>query len=306
MSWHVLVATVDDLTELAIAQLRDGQGEEKHRYSLDVQTDAVRGDRAWLTRSYRSKGIFGGGSSEWIPLDPAFARDLLARWPVSPKTGGRAPQTVRALLRVLAGEKAVDAAEAEAKARTQRLGCAESAARRAWPDEDLVAAWLWAKREELGGRSAREAAVESKEGLAQVMALLAPHVDAAEPWVPSVRQAVTEFVTTFVGSRTAAPLGLPAPRTALVDAAVDRLTAIARPVVAIGLGRARQYAPGMIHGYLGETYELHRACWHLDERFGWPVPRKHTNDADGREIDGFTQRLRDIVAAEVLTETLAV
>ena len=145
---------------------------------------------------------------------------------------------------------------------------------------------------------------ESAAGLERVLALLGPHLDAAEPWAPRVRMVVTDFISDFIDARTAAPPKRWGPNSETVERLLDELTEHARPAVAEGLVLARPMAPAEIRGELGSLQELSHACWQLDARLGWPKAAQPLGGPDQRRIAAFFQRLRDVVAVELLTETV--
>lgn len=299
--WHTTLANIEDLEQLAAAQLQTRSGDATLRYSLEFTNSTAQGPLAALKRTYRRPPSLGGGRvREEIRLTAEFAARLREVWPISARTGRRAPQTTRSLLRLLAARGPVAQDETEAGARERRWASLRAAVARAWPTgaptsviKDLHAF--------LGGRMPMHEAIESDEGLACVLAFFALRVDAAQPWAPRVRELAGEFVESFVASRLEVQPGRSAPDVATVEVAVDMLTEHARAAVGEGLPKTRQQGSRQLYVELGSTAELMAACLQLDAFFGWPTPKQLQNTEDVPQLAELLHRLRDVVAAEVLT-----
>ena len=300
--WHTTLADVEDLRLLAAAQARTRSGDQKLRYSLEIAESTAHRQAPALTRTYRRPQSLGGGRiKEEIRLTADFAAQLREVWPVSARSGRRAPQTTRSLLRLLAVPRPVSHHEAESSARERRWESLRAAVARAWPTgaptsviKDLHAF--------LGGCMPMHAAVESDEGLACVLSFFARHVDASHPWNLRVRELAAEFVEWFVALRLEALRERSAPDAAAVEAAVDMLTEHAQAAVGEGLPRARHQGARELIVELGSTAGIMGVCLQMDAFFGWPTPSGLQNTADLPRIAELLHQLQDVIAAEVLTQ----
>lgn len=299
--WHTTLANVEDLKELAAAQLQAKNRDEKLRYSLEISSAPAHGAVASLTRHYRRPQSLGGGRvKEEIRLTPDFAARLHEVWPVSARAGRRAPQTTRSLLRLLAAPGPVSHDEAESRARQRRWESLRAAVARAWPTGAPPSA-IKGLHAFLGGRMPMHAAIESDEGLACVLSFFAPHVDAAHHWDLRVRELAAEFVERFVALRLKAQRGRSAPDPAAVEVAVGMLAEHAQTAVGDGLRRARHQGEREIIVELGSTAGIMEVCLQMDAFFGWPTPTQLQNAEDLPRISELLHQLRDVIAAEVLT-----
>ena len=243
---HTMIATAEDLYRWAVDQLVAQDGSAHYRYSLSCTPDdgTARGDGTnFLRRTYRSEGSRGATREQRVPLGSSFADELRRVWPRSVTTNVCPPQTVQRLLARVTGPHAVAHAKAEAwcepEDRKARLDDLYAVAKRIWSPGAAPKCWDTKPQEGLGGRSFATVAADSAEGLEEALDVLAPLLDAAEPWAEQIGPIYAEFVTRVVASwqaRVPKPFTLPP---SLAPDAAATLVERTRPHVAeqIWLGR---------------------------------------------------------------------
>ena len=172
-----MIDTVEDLYAWVVEQLTWDRNNKRY---LPIKGETWIGSPgAWLSRTERTPWSRQKERKDQVAISLPLYEQLVARWPVSERTGGRTNQTPTGILQLTSGAAAVERARREAKqrratidARSSRRWKVEDQARQVFAEWEDANRWLYAPSPELDGRTPIGAAEESEEGMAATLAFL--------------------------------------------------------------------------------------------------------------------------------------